>query len=169
MAVRASELQSFRGPGLFWSDGVGAGAPSSVLLGLLRFELRELVLEVGQGVVPEVGRGCEIVPTLSLVGLGLEFVDPPTHGVDLVSALLLGFVRGLERLELVLNVGDGLARSDETLLRGVILLPFESVDFDLKLELTSLELVDCFGSGLAGYAYTANTKSVTILAERRSS
>ena len=76
----------------------------------------KLVLEVGEGVVPEVGRGRQVVATFRFVGLRLELVDTPTNGVDLVATLLLGFVRGLERLELVFDVGDSLASSGKTLL-----------------------------------------------------
>ena len=87
-----------------------------VLLGLLRLELREPVLKLRDGVVTEVGRGCEVVPAFCFVGLGLELVDTLADVLNLVTAPLLGFVRGLERLELVFDVGDSLASSGKTLL-----------------------------------------------------
>ena len=127
-------------------DGVASAL--GLLLRPLGLKLRQTGLQVGQGVVPEVGSGREIVAALSFVSLGLELVDLPADVVDLFAAGLLRFVLREEWLELVVDLGDGLARDLETLLRGFVLLPFESVDFDLEFELATLELVDSFGSGL---------------------
>jgi hypothetical protein len=133
---------------LVWSDSVAACL--GLLLLSFGFELRETVLQVGKGIVPKVGSCGQIVPTLSLVGLGLELVDLPANVVDLLSTRLLSLVRRQERLELVINVGDGFAGDLETLLRGLVLLPFESVDLDLEFELAALKLVNSFRSSFSG-------------------
>ena len=139
-----------------------------VLLGLLRLELRESVLEFGDGVVPEVGRGREVVPAFCFVGLGLELVDTLADVLNLVTAPLLGFVRGLKGLELVLDVGDGFAGFDETFLGGFVLLALEGVDLDLKLELATLKLVNSLGSSFTSYANTIGYTLVKVQYIRKS-
>ena len=139
-----------------------------VLLCLLRLELREPVLKLRDGVVTEVGRGCEVVPAFCFVGLGLELVDTLADVLNLVTAPLLGFVRGLKGLELVLDVGDGFAGFDETFLGGFVLLALEGVDLDLKLELAALKLVDSLGSSFTGYANTTRYTLVKVQYIRKS-
>lgn len=89
------------------------------------------------------------VPSLGFIRLRLQLVDLATNLVDFVAAHLLVFVCRDERAQLVFDCGDGLAGSDEALLRSFVLLALEGVNLDLKFEFPALKFVDGFGSGFA--------------------
>ena len=85
--------------------------------------------------------------------LGLEVVNAAADIGDLIAALLLRLIRGLQGCELVFDVGDGFASSSKALLRSVVLLALKGMDLDLELKLATLQLVDLLRSCLAGNAH----------------
>lgn len=104
-------------------DNVGVGYVAGCLpLRLLGLELDESLLEVGDGVVLDVGRRVDVAPSLCVDDLLLELVDPLSDLGDLVASVLLRLVSGEQRLELVLDVLLGLAGQVESLLGRRVLL-----------------------------------------------
>ena len=133
-----------------WSKmTVPAATVSCVLVGLLGSELLKASLQLGDGVVAQVGDGGDVVATLSIVGLRFQLVKAAADVGDLVAARLLSLERSYHWTKLLVKVGDSLASGDQTFLRSLILLAFECVNLNLQLKLATLELVNRFGRSFA--------------------
>lgn len=119
-------------------------------------------MEVGQRVIAQVRRCCEVVPALRFVRLRLQLINPLADTLDFVATRFFRFILRQKRAQFVFDVGDCLACNGETLFRSFVFLALERVDLNLELELPSLELVDCFWSRLTGNADAREWKSISF-------
>ena len=107
-----------------------------------RLLLGELLLELRQRLVLELGRGLVVGLALGLLDPDLELLELRLRRPDRLDRGLLGLPALLQRAGLLLEVGELLLERGEARLRGVVGLLAQRLALDLELDPAALGLVE---------------------------